>query len=533
MAANSPPDGGGYESENKFNSLGEAEAGEVINTTTRKSRKQKRTKYTPWEFSPTLFDDSPKQHEGKYLVVETTSGAKLTDLSVFTVEAVLRFIAPNYVSADKLRDGKMLILTKDARSAKHAMTITEVKGVCNVKVTDHNDLNYVKASVYCEEIMNERLEDIKEQLKSQNVTDVARITRMERGKAVDTPLHILTFNSSKLEETVKIGWKVLKLRKYYPSPLKCTKCLIYGHTKKNCPEANEFCRGCAMVRHEGECTRVGCRSCPNADPPHKSGDETCPKLNEEKAIIQIKEDMKIPYFRARLEFEKRVEKAAKTAETQQKIQEQQDMYRNRTFAQITTQDNVQQQILGMLEKLQKKIENLEKNQFANKATTTVQKRKRHTSVSHVNSSADDTDIDLITHTPTNQVEKQSQQQQETQTEKHHTDNTISDSNNNHDDVEMIVSDTDNAVGLSLAGESTDVAVTTGNAQFISEARFMEFKELSQTFESIQQKVHATRQQTQQQLDQPTTKIEFDKNNKPVKRLQSATKKSSIDGKPKK
>jgi hypothetical protein len=551
MAANSPPERGRFETENVYDSLGEAEAGEPIKTI-RNPRKSKKTKYVPWEFSPTLFENAPKAHEGKYIVVEATSGAKLTELSVFTVEAILNNIAPNYVTADKMRDGKILILTKDAKSAKHALNVTEVKGVCNVKVTDHSDLNQVKGSVYCEEIMLENLEDLKEKLKTQNVTDVRRMTRMENGKPTSTPLHILTFNSSKLDETVKIGWKVLKLRKYYSSPLKCTKCLVLGHTKKNCKEIHEFCRGCAMVRHEGDCSRVACRNCPDAKPPHASNDAACPKMSEEKAIVQIKEDMKIPYFKARIEFQKRVQKAAKTAETQQQIQEQQELYRNRTFAQITTQDSVQQQILKTLELLARKIENLEKNQISNKGAPTTPKRKRRTStktLSHTSSSDEEIDVNPTTsHSLTKQKQQPQKPEQQKQQIIHqtpqHNDNTcvndniecFSDSSNYMQDEEMIVSHYDIADGYSPTGKSTHAAVNLGNENFDQSSKLEDIKEM---YESIKQQTYPTRLsqqkiQQQQRPNRPTTvtKMEYEDDNKATKRP-PLQKSATTDGKKKK
>jgi hypothetical protein len=382
MSKKAPPDRGRFAAENIFDSLGEEEAGENVNNATKKQsvkeNRPKRVKFTPWEFSPTLYDNGPKTHEGKYLVIETTEGPALTDLSVFTVEAVLENIASNYISADKIRDGKILLLTKDSKSAKQALAMTEVKNICKIRVTEHVDLNQVKGTIYCEELLKENLEVLKEKMKKHKVVDIRRITKMENGKPTETPLHILTFASNTLETSVKVGWKILPLRKYYPSPLKCTKCLILGHTRKNCAETEEFCRGCALPRHEGNCVRKACRNCPNTENPHSSH-ENCPKMIVEKSIIEIKEDMKIPYFKARLEYQKRVEKAARNEETNKQIQQQQEMYRNKTYAQIATQDDVQQQILKTLEVLQRKIENLEKNTQHSTNSKPKPKRKQKAS----------------------------------------------------------------------------------------------------------------------------------------------------------
>jgi len=512
MAAKAPPDRGRFESENPFDSLGEEEAGEKIIKTVKKQ--PKRVKFSPWEHSPTLFENGPKPHEGKYIVIETTSGTKLTEMSLFTVEAVLKQIAPGYISADQMRDGKILLLTKDQKTAKQALAMTQVNGICQIKVTEHNDLNQVKGTVYSEDLMKENLEELKEKLKSEKVVDVRRVTKMENGAPTNTPLHILTFESKSLEPSVKIGWKVLPLRKYYSSPLKCTKCLILGHTKKNCKETVEYCRGCALPRHEGNCTRKACRNCPTAEKPHSSNNE-CPKIIAEKAIIEIKEDLKIPYFKARLEFQKRVDKAAKTAETQAHIQQQQEMYRNKTFAQVATNashDAVQQQILKTLEILQRKIENLEKNQIEKK--TVPKRKKRPSSESATNSSADESEIELI---------KPQQQQSEPEKTNNNQKNNI---HNNNDDFFTL--DGETVSGISSTRMATTNSTNTQNMEYIN--LDYDSKEITGPFESIAQQTNATliqssKPQTRQQQQQITagqkqktdTVMDFEVDNKYLKR----------------
>jgi hypothetical protein len=79
-----------FESQNPYDSLGEAEASEPFGT----MRKPRKTKYVSWEYSPTIFENTPRAHEEKYLVIETTSGPKLTELSGFTVDIVLNNNTP-------------------------------------------------------------------------------------------------------------------------------------------------------------------------------------------------------------------------------------------------------------------------------------------------------------------------------------------------------------------------------------------------------------------------------------------------------
>jgi hypothetical protein len=356
-----PPDrgGGGLLVTNMYERLNEEEAGPSHQNNNNNNNKRNKRKFSPWEHSPTLFDDKNRMHEGKYVMIETTTAPALTEYSMFTVETILKFVAPGYVSADKIRGGKILLLTKDKQSAEKALLIKNIPNLCNINVTLHNDLNRIQGSIYSEDLMKEDLEKLQTELKKKNVVEIRRVTRRENEEIKDTPLHILTFECNSLEPTIKIGWMSFPLRKYYPSPLRCSKCLVLGHTKKNCSETIEYCRGCAMERHPGNCTRKACRNCPKSND-HSTNDPDCPKSAEEKAIIQIKTDQKIPYFKAKLEFRKRQQKAAQNAEITAQIQEQQMMYRNKTYAQITNQDeNVQQQILKTLMALQEKIEKLE------------------------------------------------------------------------------------------------------------------------------------------------------------------------------
>jgi hypothetical protein len=271
-------------------------------------------------------------------------------------------------------------------------------------VTLHNDLNRVQGTIYSEELLKENIETLKTELIKQNIVDVRRISRMENGQPKDTPLHILTFDSNVLQETVKIGWISFHVRKYYPTPLRCSKCLVLGHTKKNCAETIEYCRGCALERHAGECTRKACRNCPNTTD-HSSNEAACPKSAEQKAIIQIQTDKKIPYFKAKIEFRRRQQKAAQNAETDRQVQQQQEMYRQRTFAEVTGQQNdIQQQILRALEILNEKILKLE-NTRQPKAKK-GHKKKTETNINLEDNSSEDSDTSIIENIATNETPNQ-------------------------------------------------------------------------------------------------------------------------------
>jgi hypothetical protein len=102
--------------------------------------------------------------------------------------------------------------------------------------------------------------------------------------------------------------------------------------------------------------------------------------------------MKIPYFKAKLEYQRQVEKAKKNEETEKQIRDQQELYRNKTFAQVAAKDDFQQQILKTLEILQRKIENIEKKQQVNQSQTSKRK-KRPSETNNSTTTSEETDFE--------------------------------------------------------------------------------------------------------------------------------------------
>jgi hypothetical protein len=82
---------------------------------------------------------------------------------------------------------------------------------------------------------------------------------------------------------VKIGYLRYEIRTSYPNPLRCVKCLTYGHTKNHCTEQNEYCND--EISHPNvTCDVKQCRNCPKPQPPihHTSLDPDCPVRRSEK-----------------------------------------------------------------------------------------------------------------------------------------------------------------------------------------------------------------------------------------------------------
>lgn len=76
------------------------------------------------------------------------------------------------------------------------------------------------------------LEEIKTNLKKQQVKDVKRITIKKKMVHLLKPTHILTFNSPVIPRDIRIGYSIAKVENYIPMPLRCYQCHDTDTTKK-------------------------------------------------------------------------------------------------------------------------------------------------------------------------------------------------------------------------------------------------------------------------------------------------------------
>lgn len=94
-----------------------------------------------------------------------------------------------------------------------------------------------------------------------------------KGKPVNPA--VLQFEEEKYEVT--IGYLVIKLKPYIPSPTRCFNCQKFGHVAKFCRAKNAVCPNCGG-RHEYEnCPNKDALRCVNCNGEHSSGYKGCPE----------------------------------------------------------------------------------------------------------------------------------------------------------------------------------------------------------------------------------------------------------------
>lgn len=156
-------------------------------------------------------------------------------------------------------------------------------------------------------LLDEEDEEIRKHLAKDGVTYVRRIKkRNSTGNLINTPILILTFNTTKLPEEIKVGFLRVKVRMYIPSPLRCTHCQMFGHSKKRCfgnPKCGkcaqelhnkttctleENCLQCLEEHHNSNCnTKPNCVNCTDNNK-HFSFDRKCPRYIIENTISKKK-----------------------------------------------------------------------------------------------------------------------------------------------------------------------------------------------------------------------------------------------------
>lgn len=163
-----------------------------------------------------------------------------------------------------------------------------------MEVREHSNLNFSKGVIYSNDLRGMDENVILIELKSQNVADVKKIFKKSGQDLVETGLIIITLATLNLPEHINIGYERVKLCPYIPYPLRCRKCLRFGHTTNSCTN-NKICPNYALDFHLEEddetcnnpITCVNCINNDNEDNKHNAMDKTCPVFLREREIQAI------------------------------------------------------------------------------------------------------------------------------------------------------------------------------------------------------------------------------------------------------
>lgn len=230
----------------------------------------------------------------RFLVIKKKEGDFSKD-SPFLINKLLFGIVGNLKSVRKSREG--LIVETVSASQAGKLLRTKRLGETDVEVIAHQTLNVSRGVIYCRDLLNCTLEEIKEELQGQGVIDVKRIKTKIEGELKDTANHIVTFNTPKIPQNIKVAfYQNVPVRHYIPSPMRCFRCQKFGHTSAKC-NGEQVCV-CGKPLHEGQPCEDPVK-CVNCQGNHSARSKNCPIYKQEAYIQELKVKENLPYLEAK------------------------------------------------------------------------------------------------------------------------------------------------------------------------------------------------------------------------------------------
>lgn len=249
-------------------------------------------------------DDQLYAAQETYIIMRSTeSEKKLTSISIFGVQKGLEGITKQIKRVSPQKNGELLILTSSKTAAASLKKAKTLGGLCKIECVDHPFLNSSKAKIYCPALLELEESEITEGLKEQGVTETRKIKKWQDGVLINTPLLILTFNTPRIPDDLKVGYLNIKTQLYIPNPLRCTICQKFGHGKKRCADFKGIptCATCSEITSiedsHPKCNKPA--KCVNCDEHHPSFNRECKVYKFEAAIIKIKTVDRVTYRAAR------------------------------------------------------------------------------------------------------------------------------------------------------------------------------------------------------------------------------------------
>lgn len=238
------------------------------------------------------------KNEGEKFLIMTRADEKkdMSAVSPFLLKKVIQTVGGDVIKCIKLRNGTVLIQTKDTKQAEKIIKIINLNDNISVSVEEHNSLNEAKGIIYCPELQYISDEEFLSEMENQNVVELRRFKKKDGDNVRETGLYCLKFSLSKIPNEVYIGYQKYYVRQFIPLPLRCMNCLNFNHIAEKCKK-EKMCNNCGEVYHlknENEkCTKP--EKCCNCKEAHNAFDKRCPKFLKEKEIksIKIKENVDI------------------------------------------------------------------------------------------------------------------------------------------------------------------------------------------------------------------------------------------------
>ena len=233
-----------------------------------------------------------------YLVVREIEDG-LRECTPFLLHRAIKGVSKGLCVHRKLKDGSYIIKSKSEKASSLLLKQDQkhLAGKFKISVSVHKTLNSSRGVVRCAELGNMSVEEIKEELADQGVTDVYRVKTKRAGKEIPTNTYFVTFATPKLPSVIRVGWLQVQVKVFVPSPMRCFNCQRLGHTSKACKSA-QLCK-CGKEYHDAAVACDSPAKCINCKGDHPSDSRNCPSWIEESNIQRLKAEQGISFAEAK------------------------------------------------------------------------------------------------------------------------------------------------------------------------------------------------------------------------------------------
>ena len=167
-------------------------------------------------------------------------------------------------------------------------------------MTPHRSLNSSKGVVRNWELVRTEPDEIKENIPS--IVDVQRIFVKRNNMEIKTNTLILTCNTPKIPESLKVCYLNIPVSQFVPNPLRCYRCQKFGHVTSKCKHS-ETCARCSETGQKDESCKKAFK-CVNCGVCHAAYNKKCSVYKKEYGIQSIRVSRNISFFEARQVYQK-------------------------------------------------------------------------------------------------------------------------------------------------------------------------------------------------------------------------------------
>ena len=237
----------------------------------------------------------------RYLVMKHQDPSKnIVSENIFKVSNGLKQIVGNntfeHITTKAMYHSRLLLIEVDEKTTAQKLLGAKKVSDIPVKVEIHQEKNSCKGSIFCIQFRDMSEEEVLDNLASQMVSAVHLVIDPEQKR---TGKAILTFASSRLPETIRVGYETgIEVSPYRPRPRQCKKCLRFGHGAKTC-RSKQICSKCGESESHNDSDCPNSMSCVNCKQNHPASSKNCPLYKIEEAVINHKIDTNTDFKSAR------------------------------------------------------------------------------------------------------------------------------------------------------------------------------------------------------------------------------------------